>query len=170
MKFKVLCKTRYSVRSFSNQLIEKEKLEYVLDYGRLAPTAKNQQPVRILILQSKDNLEKAKICSPCTFNSPCVLIFCTDTNICFNSADGTRTSADIDATLVGSQVMLACAEQGLGSCFVLLFDANKTKELFNLPENIKPIFYMPIGYPAEDAIVNVRHNQRYSIDEITKIL
>ena len=170
MDFKQLCKNRYSVRSFSNLPIEKEKLDYVLDCGRIAPTAKNNQPVRILILQSKYALEKAKQCSPCTFNSPCVLIFCTDTDLCFNATDGSRTSADIDATLLGSQVMLACTEQGLGSCFVLLFDVKKTKELFDLPKNIKPIFYLPIGYPAEDAIINYRHNQRHSIEEISKIL
>ena len=170
MDFTTLCKNRYSVRQFSNKPIGEDKLNKILLDGNLAPSAKNQNPVRLYICKSEDALSKANDCSPCIYGAPVVIIFCIDTNECWNAPDGSRTSADIDATLVGSQIMLSATEQGLGTCFVLRFDPDKTKELFNLPENIKPIYYLPIGYPAETCKPNERHYIRNDLKDIINYL
>lgn len=170
MDFTTLCKDRYSVRAYSDKPIEEEKLNKILQTALSAPTAKNNRPVRFIVCKSKEALAKAASCSPCTFKAPVVIIVCTDTDVCWNATDGSRTSADIDATLVGSQLMLSATENGLGTCFVLLFDPQKTKEVFELPNNIKPIFYMPIGYKAETAEPNPRHFQRDNLEDVTKIL
>lgn len=170
MDFTTLCKDRYSVRAYSDKPIEEEKLNKILQTALSAPTAKNNRPVRFIVCKSQEALAKAASCSPCTFNAPAVIIVCTDTDVCWNATDGSRTSADIDATLVGSQLMLSATENGLGTCFVLLFDPQKTKEVFELPNNIKPIFYMPIGYKTETAEPNPRHFQRDNLKDVTKIL
>ena len=57
MTFLELANKRYSARKYKDQPIEKEKLDQVLEAGRIAPTAKNNQPVKIYVLQSKEALE-----------------------------------------------------------------------------------------------------------------
>ncbi|MBO4694603.1 MAG: nitroreductase family protein [Clostridia bacterium] len=170
MDFTTLCKERYSVRKFSDKQIPEEVLNKVLVDGNLAPTAKNNNPVRLLICKSEEAIQKAKECSPCVYGAPAVIIVCVDKDICWNSTDGKRSSDAIDATLVGSQLMLSATENGLGTCFVLLFDPDKTKELFSLPENIKPIFFLPIGYASDDCKPNERHFIRNKVEDITTIL
>lgn len=170
MNFETLCKERYSVRKFSNKPIPDDLLNKVLEVGNTAPSAKNQNPVRLIICKSEDALNKAKNCSPCIYGAPAVIIICIDKNVCWNSPDGERSSDAIDATLVGSQLMLSATEQGLGTCFVLLFDPDKTKALFDLPENIKPIFFLPIGYADETCTPNERHYIRNDLKDIITTL
>ena len=166
MDFETLCKERYSVRKFSSKTIENELLKKVLEVGNTAPSAKNENPVRLIICKSDDALDKAKECSPCVYGAPVVIIVCVDKNVCWNSPTDDRSSDDIDATLVGSQIMLSATENGLGTCFVLRFDPQKTKAFFSIPENIKPVFFLPIGYPAEDCTPNERHFIRNKLEDI----
>lgn len=63
MDFEKLCAERYSLRKFSDRPVEAEKLEKVLEAGHNAPTAHNLQPQRILVMQSKEALEKAEECT-----------------------------------------------------------------------------------------------------------
>ena len=57
MDFLELTKNRFSCRSFSDRKVEKEKIDKILEAGRVAPTAMNIQPQRILVLQDKEKLE-----------------------------------------------------------------------------------------------------------------
>ena len=76
MDFIELSKKRYSVRKFSSQKIEDEKLEKILEAGRLAPTAKNSQSHKIFIIKSKDALEKIYNATPMSYHAPVVLMVC----------------------------------------------------------------------------------------------
>mgnify|MGYP003319765351 CR=1 FL=1 len=60
MDFLKLATERYSVRKFTDKLVEKEQIEKILDAGRVAPTGCNYQPQRILVINSKETLEKLK--------------------------------------------------------------------------------------------------------------
>lgn len=74
MDFEKLCAERYSLRKFSDRPVEAEKLEKVLEAGHNAPTAHNLQPQRILVMQSKEALEKAEECTACKFHPPVILV------------------------------------------------------------------------------------------------
>ena len=80
MDFLELAKTRYSCRSFSSKKVEKEKLEKILEAGRIAPTAVNYQPQRILVLQDPEKLEKLKECTKYGWGAPVIMIICYDKN------------------------------------------------------------------------------------------
>ncbi len=69
---------RYSVRKFKADKIEKEKLDLILEAGRIAPTAANFQPQRILVIDSEEGLTKLKTCTPYHFNAPLALLICYD--------------------------------------------------------------------------------------------
>ena len=76
MEFKELVKKRESVRMFKSDKLEKNIINNILEYGRLAPSAKNNQPTRILVAQTDDALNKIDECSICRYNAPVVLIIC----------------------------------------------------------------------------------------------
>lgn len=77
---------RYSVRKFKAQAVEKEKLEYILEAGRISPTACNYQPQRILVIESEAAHEKLKQCTSWNFGAPVVLMICYDKTTCCRSA------------------------------------------------------------------------------------
>ena len=77
MTFSALAKTRYSVRNYEAKAVEDEKLLQILEAGRVAPTAANKQPQRILVVREKEGLEKLKTAAN-IFNAPMALIICGD--------------------------------------------------------------------------------------------
>ena len=81
MEFDQLLKERYSVRKFSNQKVEKEKIDKILEAARIAPTAVNYQPQRILVVEDPDNLAKLKECTKYHFHAPLAMILCYDKTV-----------------------------------------------------------------------------------------
>jgi len=69
-------------------------------------------------------------------------------------------------SIVTTHLMLAAYDLGLGTCWVMYFDPAKTAELFALPENIVPVAFLPIGYPADDATPAPGHVQKKALDDI----
>ena len=143
MTFMELAKSRYSVRGFSDTPVEEEKLAAILEAGRIAPTACNNQPQHIYVAKSADAIAKLRTISPCTYNSNLILI------ICYDTAVHAAHFGEQDASIVCTHMMLEAWEQGVGSCWVGMFNAEELVKAFDLPENIRPIALLPLGYAAE---------------------
>lgn len=172
MELEQLIKERYSVRKFSEKDIEQEKLDKILEAGRLAPTAVNFQPQKIYVLKSKESKEKLKSVCPYTFNAPVILLACADMSKSWkNKREEGYDSAEMDLSIVGTHMMLEAWNLNIGSCWVRAFNSDDIKEKFELLENIKPIFVLPIGYKADDCEPNKEmHFSRNKIeDEVTYI-
>lgn len=148
MNFSELSKARYSVRRFKSDAVEQEKIDKILEAGRVAPTACNNQPQKIIAVRSREGMELFRRCTECHFGAPAAFIISYDKRLCWYREDG-RNSGDIDAAIVTTHMMLEAADIGLGSTWVMLFDEKKIKELFGLDENIVPVAVLPIGYPAD---------------------
>ena len=166
MTFIELAADRYSVRRFSPADIEPEKLARVLEAGRIAPTAHNEQPQRIKIITGADELAKVDECTTCRYNAPTVLLICYDKTVCWKRPFDSALSGEVDASIVTTHLMLAAHELGLGTCWVMYFNPAKTAELFALPENIIPAAMLPIGYPAENAAPSQLHSKRLDIEDL----
>ncbi len=160
MDFRELLSSRYSVRSFASTPVSSDKLHAVLEAARLAPTACNLQPQRIFVLQSEEALAKVRSCTTCHFGAPVVLMLCYDKESCWERSLDGFSSGEMDASIVGTYLMLALAEQGLGSTWVCYFDPAKLVKEFQLPENIVPVTLFPIGYPAPGSNPNPQHFER----------
>lgn len=162
MDFMSLVKERYSVRTFSDKTVEQEKIDLILEAGRLAPTAANRQPQRIFVLDSPDDLEALKACTPFHFNAPVALLVCYDDTVSWKrtSYDGAEMGM-VDASIVTTHMMLEVTNLGLGSTWVGHFDPDKTKEAFSLPEHIIPVALLPIGYPDEKSDPHPNHFKRF---------
>ena len=77
MEFSELAKKRYSVRSYNGKKVEQEKLEKILEAAHAAPTAANLQPVRLLVIQEEEGLEKLSKAAN-VYHAPLVIVVCAD--------------------------------------------------------------------------------------------
>lgn len=164
MELEKVIEERFLVRKFSKKLVEKDKLDKILHYGNLAPTAKNIQPQRIYVVESPEGLEKIDRISRCRYNAPIVLIVCSDLNEVYKDEFG--DTADIDESIVLTHIMLEAYNLGVDSVWVDLFDHIKIKEEFNIPEEYKPVAIMPLGYREENVVPSSMHTTKKDINEI----
>ncbi len=146
MEFLDLAKQRCSIRSFTDKVIEKEKLDYILESGRVAPTACNRQPQRIIVVQQPENIAKVQKAYR-TFGSACVMIICRDTRDSLVRPFDNKCSGDLDIGIVTDHMMLAAREKGIGSVMVGLFDPRIISSEFDLPGYIEPTALLILGYP-----------------------
>jgi len=104
MDFLDLAKQRCTIRSFSDKTIEKEKLDYILECGRVAPSACNKQPQRILVVQNEKNIKKVQKAYK-TFGSKCVMIICRDERDALVRPYDNKCSGDLDIGIVSDHMM-----------------------------------------------------------------
>ena len=169
--FLELAKARYSVKGFDGKAVEQEKLQQILEAGNAAPTAKNNQPQRIYVIQSEDALAKARSLTPCTYKASTVLLFTynKDEVFLYPGAEMVSSGAE-DVSIVATHIMLEATDLGVGSCWVNFFEPAKAKELFNLPDNEVPVLLMPLGYPAEGIAPLENHMKKKALDQTVKYL
>jgi len=165
MKFIDLAKKRYSVRKFSDKPVDAELLNKVLEAGRMAPTAVNKQPQRIIVLNEKESLSKIKKCTKYHFDAPVVMIVCYDSEESWKNPFSGDDGGVLDAAIVITHMMLQATESDLGTTFVAYFDPKEVIKEFSLPENLVPVALLPMGYPAEDAEPSNSHGNRKDIGE-----
>lgn len=164
MEFNDVINARYSVRSFDSRSVEQSKVERILETAKTAPTAKNMQPVFTLCIQSESALEKLNGISPCIYGAPLVFAVCSDENRCWVSPTG-KSRGEMDASIAATHIMLSAVNEGLGTCWVCMFDADRLSEEFDIPENIKPQCLIAVGYPSSSASPSERHTERRPLSE-----
>lgn len=169
MDFIALAAKRYSVRSFSPQPLEEEKLNRILEAGRLAPTGRNYQSQYIYVL-SGDSIAKIEPASPCIYGAPVVLVVCYDDRQATSIETNNVHFGYVDTASVITHILLAAAELDIGSCWVGLFDEAMIIEQLDLPANHIPAALVPLGYPAKDGIPSERHQLRKPLSETVKYL
>ena len=171
MTFMELAKKRFAVRKFSGTKVEKEKLDAVLEAAQIAPTAKNQQPQRVYVLQSKEALDKLDTLTHCRYGASTVLMFTYKKDEDWQNPleEGVHSGVE-DVSIVATHAMLEATEQGLDSCWCNYFANSKLEETFGFDENEKIVLIMPIGYADESAAPAPTHAQYKKMDDIVKYL
>jgi nitroreductase len=167
MEFLELAKSRYSSRKYKSQSIEKEKLELVLEAGRIAPSASNKQPWYFIVVDEPELLQNIKSCYQKDWiqSAPCVIVILGDHNLSWKRDDG-KDHCDVDISIAIDHMTLAATNIGLSTCWICKFDAKKTSEIFNLPSHIEPIALLPIGYPEDQTNTNRHDRLRKPLHEI----
>ncbi|MBQ8858951.1 MAG: nitroreductase family protein [Clostridia bacterium] len=171
MTFLELAKARYSVRKFKNDRVEAAKLAAILEAGRVAPTACNNQPQRIYVIKSEETRKKlAEVCRY-TFDAPVILVIGYDKERDWkNRRMPGYGSGETDAAIVCTHMMLEAWEQGIGSCWVGAFAANAVEEALSLPENIRVTAMLPLGYAADDAEPAAFHGSYRDFDDTVTVI
>lgn len=152
MDFLKFSRKRYSVRSYSGKPVEQEKIDKILQAAMIAPTAVNYQPQKIYVLKSHEALNKIRHITNSTYHAPLVFLVCSDIERSWHSnfVEG-YDSGEMDASIVCTHMMLEAEDLGLGSVWILLFDPEKVKKMFGLPDNIRPHCLLSVGYPSDNA-------------------
>ncbi len=154
MRFAELVNARYSVRKYTKQVVEEEKLEQLLESARKAPSAVNFQPYKIYVIQSEENLKAIKACYHRTWleNAPVVIVVVGLSQLGWKRADDLKNHTDIDAAIFIDHLTLQAADLGLGTCWICNFDVEKVKETLKLIDKEDPIALIPVGYPQDNEI------------------
>jgi Nitroreductase len=166
MNFTELATQRYSMRSYSSKEVEQVKIDAILEMVKLAPTACNLQPQRVKVINAKEDLAIVDACTGCRYQAPVVFLICYDSKECWVRNFDQAKSGEVDSSIVATHMMLKAEELGLGSLWVMHFDAEKARELFNLPTNIIPMTMLMVGYPGLLAKPAKPHSVTKKIEEM----
>lgn len=167
MTFSDIAKERYSVRNYSPQPVEKEKLNKILEAGRLAPTAVNEQPQRIYVIKSQQALEKLRGICKYVYNAPVVLLVCYDKDISWKADKygDDFDAGEMNATIVTAHMMMQATELGIGTLWVRGYHTQDIIDAFELPSNIVPVCMLDLGYPAPQNKPSAAHFSRYPLEQ-----
>jgi nitroreductase len=165
MNFNELAAARFSIRKFLENPVEKDKIDLVLEAARVAPTAANNQPQRILVIDRENELKKIDLCTKFRFSAPVVFMICYDDTVCWVRPLDNEKSGVIDASIVTTQMMLQAHDIGLGTTWIMGFDPFRLKEEFAIPPNITPVALLNLGYPVPGVKPYVTHNQKEPLEK-----
>ena len=174
MEFESVVKTRKSIRDYSDKEVEDEKINFVLESARLAPSWANKQCWHFIIVKDKkiiEDLSKTSIINRWLKNAPIIIVACGD-----KSKSGSKNDINyfiVDVSIALEHLVLAATDKGLGTCWIAGFSEKKVKELIKIPNHIRVIALTPLGYPTKKNSfvgklfkVVTRSKKRKSIDKI----
>jgi nitroreductase len=166
MDFFELIKNRYSVRSYKPDQVEDLKLQQILQAARLAPTAANRQPFFVIVVKTAGKRDVLKrIYNPQWFtDAPVVLCVCATPEQAWTRRQDGKNYCDVDAAIVMDHIILAAAALGLGTCWIGAFDPDAAREVLNLPLEVEPIAFTPLGYGSDTP----REKRRKDLSAIVK--
>ena len=166
MEFEDIIRKRTAVRKFSDKALEQVKLDKILEAGRLAPTAKNNQPIKIYVVNSEEGLMKIDSASRCRYGAKTVLIVCGNIEEAYHKGD--YSTYEMDSCIVATHMMLEATNIGVDNIWIELFDETILREEFNIPSDYIPVCLLPLGYKAIDCPFNPLHEKRKNIEDIVE--
>ena len=177
MEFKNVIKSRESIRDYSDRKVEDEKINYVLECARFAPSWTNKQCWKFIIVKDKkiiNDLSKTSIINRWLKNVPIIIIACGNPK-----ESGYRNDISyfiVDVSIALEHLVLAATDKGLGTCWIGGFNEKKVKKILGIPDNIRVVALTQLGYPAEKkhiigkiAKIVTQSKKRKSMDEIIHI-
>jgi nitroreductase len=165
MEFQELIRQRYSVRAYKSEPVDRAKLDRVLEAAILAPTAANRQPFRLLVIKTAGRVQELRRVYRAEWftQAPLVICACGLPEEGWTRSDG-KGYTDVDVAIVMDHLILAAANERLGTCWIGAFDAEAASEVLGLPEGVEPIALTPLGY-ADDS---PRPKRRRLMEELVK--
>jgi nitroreductase len=165
MDFQELIRRRYSVRAYRPEPVSEEALARILEAGRLAPTAANRQPFRIVVLNAAGRREALGrvYARPWLVEAPVVICVCGVPAEAWVRKDG-RSHLDVDAAIVMDHLILAATEEGLGTCWIANFDVDAAREVFELRAGEVPLLLTTLGRAAD----RPTGKERRSLDSLVR--
>jgi nitroreductase len=145
-------KTRRSIRAYQPTPIPDDKLMAILNSVRHAPSAKNAQPWKLIIVRDEELKRKLiRACNNQKFvaEAPIVIAACANMDEAYGMVGGTMNSYPIDVAIAIDHLTLVAVNEGLGTCWIGSFKEDKVKEVLGVPEHVRVVVLVTLGYPAE---------------------
>ena len=167
--FRTLCQHRRSIRTFTDQPVEREKIDYILQCALMSPSAKRLNPWEFVVVIDQAVLRQLAGCK--TYGSQ---MFNTATAGIVVALDSSLTDTwQADGAIAAEHMLLAAEEQGLGACWCHVYgrDESETmvRQLTNIPSNYNVLCVIALGYKAEERknydldklLYNKIHNEQF---------
>jgi nitroreductase len=153
---------RSSIRAYEDKPVPREKLERILEAGRLAPSARNAEPWHFIVVTAP---EKRKTLSKGRFakfveQAPVVIVACGDK----------KASPDwyaIDVALAVENMVLTAVSEGLSTCCVGSFDEKEVHAAVDAPENFEVLLLLPMGYSKDKLDISSKLRSRKTLTDVT---
>lgn len=170
MEFNSVLQRRYSCRAFSPTPIEQEKVDRILEAGRIAPTAVNKQPVHLWAISNPATLEAIKGVTRSNYGAPLIIVVgCCPTDAWVRRYDG-KNGAEVDASIVATYLMLAAENEGLATLWVGSFDPALLCDILPGAEGYELVAMINVGYPAPESKPSPMHEVRKAMEDfLTKM-
>lgn len=145
MKVFEAIRKRRAIREFKPDMLSDHDLDQILEAARLAPSSKNSQPTRYVVIKNKETLEKLSKLTHSGSHLPRapvgIAVFTVDAKM-----------PEVDATRAIQNMVLAAWELGVGTCWITNFTGDLAKKLLGIPQSgrYKFITCMPFGYVKEN--------------------
>lgn len=170
MEFNTVIQNRYSCRAFAARMVEQEKVDRILEAGRIAPSAVNKQPVHVWAVSNPVTLEAIKGVTRSNYGAPLLLIVgCRSADAWVRRYDG-KNGAEVDASIVATYLMLAAENEGLATLWVGSFDPALLKGILPGTYGYELVAMINVGYPSEDSIPSAAHGIRIPIGEFVTMV
>lgn len=140
---------RRSIRGYEDRPVEQEKLDRILEAARLAPSASNRQEWRFVVVRdavTRQHLMKAASNQAFVGQAPIVIACCAETDGHLMRCG--QPCYPIDVAIAIDHITLAAVEEGLGTCWIGAFSEPEAKEILGIPERIRVVELLTLGYPA----------------------
>ena len=166
MEFNDVLNRRYSCRAFAAQGVEQEKVDRILEAGRIAPTAVNKQPIHIWAVSNPETLEAIKGVTRSNYGAPLLLVVgCRPADAWVRRYDG-KNGAEVDSAIVATYLMLAAENEGLATLCVGSFDPVLLREIIPGTEGYELVAMINVGYPAPESKPSAMHDERKAVGEV----
>ena len=142
-------RARRSIRNYLDRPVEEEKLLAVLEAGRLAPSARNMQDWRFIVVSdpaTRQRLAEAARDQQFVAQAPLVIAACGTSDLVMTCG---QPAYAIDVAIALDHMTLAAASLGLGSCWIGAFYEDRVKQILAVPPEVRVVALLPLGYPAD---------------------
>lgn len=169
MDFTTLIQNRYSCRAFAARAVGQEKVDRILEAGRIAPTAVNKQPVHIWAVSDPDTLAAIKDVTRSNYGAPLILVVgCRPSDAWVRRYDG-KNGAEVDAAIVATYLMLAAENEGLATLWVGSFNPTLLAGLLPGTDGYELVAMINMGYASEESKPSEMHGKRVEMGKfVTK--
>ena len=154
MDFYDVVRNRLSIRHYKPDPVPEATLQRILEAGRLAPSAKNLQPWKFIVITDPEvRRQLVPACRGQEFvgAAPVVVCACAVESEAWGGMGGYWSAAAVDVTIALEHIILAAAAEGLGTCWVGAFIEEEVRKVLAIPDGVKPVALTPIGHPAREA-------------------
>jgi nitroreductase len=166
MNFLELVASRGSIRGYRSDPVEADKLQAVLEAARMAPTAHNNQPFRLIVIQTTGREEELSQIYGRPWFTQAPMVVCIvgiPEEGWVRDYDG-KNYFEVDVAIAMDHLVLAAHSLGLGTCWIAAFDPQAAREVLELPDEVVPMAFTPLGYPDKAP----REKVRKSKDELIR--
>ena len=170
MEFNTVIQNRYSCRAFAPKPVELDKVDRILEAGRIAPTAVNKQPVHVWAVSNPGTLEAIKDVTRSNYGAPLILVVgCRPADAWVRRYDN-KNGAEVDASIVATYLMLAAENEGLATLWVGSFDPAGLAGILPGTEGYELVAMINVGYPSGESAPSAMHGSRIAKGEFVTLV